>query len=427
MAVAAFVEHMEQAIHHSVMSAFEVFGMDHRRGHCLQYKKWTSSVSETFLFLDFRINTFDMTVSWPREKRQQLHELLTSILERSHPRFVSPREMARVVGIVRSASEIAPWGTFLSFNLQNALTTAARNAFSDRRSWWTRSRIYLSSVAISTIRQLLATLLLPEPEDSKLWSRPIALYLDRDYTHTVFSDASYGGLRGWSADFSFLWRLARETLVEAGFNMREIHIPSNEPGVEGLHINPLEYVGALINLWLAIKCVMIHGPIVGGYILALFADNTTALSWMSTAARTKNPLLQGLARLGSALLVHAAALLTKVCPVHIAGIKNGTADALSRPQKGDNDLGNSLGTAIATWSQLQTCRICLLPFDLLSKIASVISSPPIGAQYDIITTELLTLEPNFCRLVYENGSFRARSTKTRRGRSLCSLSWHLFK
>ena len=70
----------------------------------------------------------------------------------------------------------------------------------------------------------------------------------------------------------------------------------------------------LISLWITIKCVIVLGPIDGGYIIGLLADNTTALSWMSTAARTKNPLLQGRARLGSVLLVVAASLLTKFVP-----------------------------------------------------------------------------------------------------------------
>mmetsp|Transcript_4851 Transcript_4851/g.11525 ORF Transcript_4851/g.11525 Transcript_4851/m.11525 type:complete len:935 (-) Transcript_4851:1191-3995(-) len=392
-AVAAFQEVIQQAIHHSVMSAFEVFGSDDsRRGDCLQEAKWTELVSESFMYLGFRINTHDMTVSWPLYKRQALYDLLQEILARKR-RFVSPREMARIVGIVRSASEIAPWGNFLSFNLQNSLIAASKNAFSTKRKWWNRAKIYLTPVAVSTINQLMETLL--APEDSPLWSRPIALYLDRDYTHRVYSDASYGGLGGWSEDFGFLWRIARETLEAAGFDMRPIYLPSNEPGVEGLHINPLEYIGCLINLWLTLKCVILRGPIDGGYILALFADNTTALSWMSTASRTKNPLLQGLARLGAALLVCAARYLTKVCPLHIPGDQNDTADALSRPQIPGDALGNSLASVIATWSQLKTCRICLLPFKLLQKIALVISSPPIGDQYEKITIELLTLEPNF--------------------------------
>ncbi|CAJ1940572.1 unnamed protein product [Cylindrotheca closterium] len=174
-AVAAFAEHITQASNHSVMSAFEVFGHgDARRGDCLQERKWEPEVTEIFLFLGFCINTYNMTVSWPIYKREGLH----------------------------LASEIAPWGNFLSFNLQNVLTQAAKNAFSDKRSWWTCSRIYLLRVAVATIHQMLETLL--APEDSPLWSWPIALYLDRDHTHRAYSNASYGGLGGWSADFSFL-------------------------------------------------------------------------------------------------------------------------------------------------------------------------------------------------------------------------------
>jgi hypothetical protein len=313
--------------------------------------------------------------------------------------------MAKIVGIVRSASEIAPWGNFLSFNLQNALTQAAKNAFSDKRSWWTRSRIYLSRVAVATINQMLETLL--EPEESPLWSRPIALYLDRDYTHRAYSDASYGGLGGWCAEFSFLWRLNRDTLVEAGFEMRAIKISSNDPeSTDGfLHINPLEYLGALINLWICIKCVILLGPIDGGYILALLIDNTTAVSWMSIASRTKDPLLQGLARLGSALLVEASQLLMKVCPKHHPGNQNGAADALSRPQLQGNDHENSLASVIEEWSQLQTCRICLLPFKLLSKIALTLKEPPTGDQYGRVTTDLLTLEPNFLPIGASEMSF----------------------
>jgi len=161
-AVAAFAEQIRQAIHHSVMSASEVFGHGaERRGDCLRDKKWEPEVTETFLYLVFRNNTHDMTVSWPLYKREDLHSQLVEILKR-RPRFLSPREMAKIVGIVRSASEIAPWGYFLSFNLQNALTLAAKNAFSEKHSWWTRSRIYLSSVAIATIHQMLETFLEPE-------------------------------------------------------------------------------------------------------------------------------------------------------------------------------------------------------------------------------------------------------------------------
>jgi hypothetical protein len=390
--VVAYLKEMPQALQHSVQSAFETFGVEDRRGGCLQDAKWTSLVSETFMFLGFRIDTHHMTVSWPLEKRKALHTELLEILAR-RPKYVTPKEMAHIVGVIRSASEIAPWGTFLSFNLQNGLTSAARNAYSTGRTWWTRSWIYLSNIAIATIHQLLETLLVPE--SSPLWSRPIALYLERDPTHAVYSDASYAGIGGWSSDFGFLWRICRDDLVRAGFDMKPINIVSSEPSDiahEGLHINPLEFLGALLNLWITIKLVMKAGPRAGGYVIDLLADNTTALSWMSLASRTKNPLLQGLARIGAALLVRAAELLTKVSPKHFPGDQNVVADALSRPPTRASPNQNVLDCVIAQWSQLDKCRICLLPFKLLSEIASVISSRATAVQYEVLTTNLLTLE-----------------------------------
>ena len=74
------------------MSALEVFGHgDERRGDCLQDKKWEPEVTGTFLYLGFRINTHDMTVSWPLYNREDLYSQLVDILKR-RPRFVSPRE-----------------------------------------------------------------------------------------------------------------------------------------------------------------------------------------------------------------------------------------------------------------------------------------------------------------------------------------------
>lgn len=116
---------------------------------------------------------------------------------------------------------------------------------------------------------------------------------------------------------------------------------------------------------------------------------------MSVAARTPNPLLQGLARLGSAFLVACARLLTKVDPLHIPGEKNGEADALSRPQHKGSRKIPSLQSVITQWCQLRTCRICLLPSELLHTIARVTSSAKIEEQYDEITTQLLTLKLNF--------------------------------
>jgi hypothetical protein len=401
--VVAFLRNILSAINQSVTSAFTVFGASgvDRRGDCLQHEKWDNTVSEEFLFLGFLINTRAMTVSWPFFKRKRLFDELDTILKRPTPVHVSPKEMARIVGVVRSASEVAPWGTFLSFNLENALQQAAAHGDSTNRQWWKRARIFLSKIAVATMRQIMETLLVPE--NDPLWTRPIYLQLDRDLTHTVISDASYAGLGGWSPEFKFLWRITREDLINYGFQMKPLGTNSqepSEPSADGLHINPLEFVAALINLWIALRRIMDLGPRDGGYVLGLLSDNTSALAWMSYASRTPDPLLQGLARLGAALLVRAAAFLTKVVPSHIAGKLNIEADALSRPVASTgNKQGQqripSLDSVIAECSRLRTCRICLLPSALLRRIASVTSSQPTEDTFEQITTSLLKLELHF--------------------------------
>jgi len=223
----------------------------------------------------------------------------------------------------------------------------------------------------------------------------MALFFDRDFTHRVYSDASYIGIGGWSSDFAFMWRVTRDTMSSLGFDMKRVDSHSSEPTgmAAGLHINPLEYIAAIINLWLALVKIIEAGPRDGGYILQLNADNTTALAWMSEAARTPDPFLQGLARLGSALLVAAARVLTKVVPTHIPGKQNTEADALSRPVSKFCPEVPSLDSVIAEWPNLRMCRICLLPTRLLQAIATVTSSPKTVVSYDALTTELLTLRP----------------------------------
>ena len=221
--------------------------------------------------------------------------------------------------------------------------------------------------------------------------------VERDLTHQILSDASYAGIGGWSPSWSHLWRVTRDDLVHAGFKMKPIDAHCDEPTgheAEGLHINPLEFLAGLINLWIALKIILQAGPRQGGYVVGLKSDNTTMLSWMSEAARTPDPLLQGLARYGSALLCVAAALLTKISPLHIQGILNHEADALSRRDKHTHQIP-SINSVINEWCRLRTCRACLLPCELLQKIATITSSPKTVVTYEETMTTLTELELSF--------------------------------
>ncbi len=106
-------------------------------------------------------------------------------------------------------------------------------------------------------------------------------------------------------------------------------------------------------------------------------------------ARTRDPRLQPLAHFASTLLVVASRHLTRVQPKHIPGDDNLEADTLSRSENGQVP---SWERVISRCSQLQTCQICLLPRELLSSLAGLISSGLTEGTYELLTTRLLTLE-----------------------------------
>jgi hypothetical protein len=125
-----------------------------------------------------------------------------------------------------------------------------------------------------------------------------------------------------------------------------------------------------------------------GYIVNLLSDNTSAIAWIRVAGKAQDPGTRRLARLASGLLVQACSLTTLFQTNHIPGKLNDEADCLSRLVRGSVP---SWDYATNLCSRLLTCRICLLPPELLSTLAEILSSPLTGATYEEITTQLLLL------------------------------------
>jgi hypothetical protein len=55
-----------------------------------------------------------------------------------------------------------------------------------------------------------------------------------------------------------------------------------------LHINLLEFVAIIINLWLALRWIRSVKAPLGGHVVAALADNTSALSWLRHASRSNS-------------------------------------------------------------------------------------------------------------------------------------------
>jgi hypothetical protein len=390
--VCATSEKIVDALHQSLVAAFILFGWpsQDRRSSCMAADKWEIYANHVVLFLGYFINSRTLLVTWPLYKRELLYADIQTALQ--NPNQVPPKVAASILGKVRAAGQVAPWGPYVSFSLSTAITAASRRACHQTRRFWTKGRITFTQQVIEDLLLLCESLNLPE--FSPVWSCYIGLLIPRNATHRFLSDASYEGLGGWSPCFQVQWRLTREDLLEVGFNLKVVNAVSGEPNADelGLHINPLEFIAVIINLWMFLCLIKTGQRCPTGYILDLLSDNTSALSWMHFTATTKNPLLQPLARFASALLIQARSYLTRVQPCHIPGVINDEADALSRYQNGRL---KSFEDVITRCSLLKTCRICLLPRKLLSVLADLSSSRPIVGTYASLTTSLLTQELSF--------------------------------
>jgi hypothetical protein len=151
------------------------------------------------------------------------------------------------------------------------------------------------------------------------------------------------------------WCLTQDDLLELGFSLKLINAILGEPASDEvglLHINPLEFLAAIINLWLFLCLIKASPCCPTGYVLDLLSNNTSALSWMHFTVTTPDPLLRPLARFASALLIHARSCLTHVQPTHIAGVINIKADALRHYQNGRLHLWTDV---IERCSQLKAC------------------------------------------------------------------------
>jgi hypothetical protein len=96
-----------------------------------------------------------------------------------------------------------------------------------------------------------------------------------------------------------MWHLDGDDLLHCGFALEwleEDMTVVNTADPDSLHINILELIALIINIWLTLVSIIQHGNIPRGHIIAMLADNTSALSWMRYASRTKHPVVCKLSR-----------------------------------------------------------------------------------------------------------------------------------
>jgi hypothetical protein len=121
----------------------------------------------------------------------------------------------------------------------------------------------------------------------------------------------------------------------------------------------------------------------------IWADNTSALSWMKNASNDTNPIILCLIRFLMAILI-ASGTPCILQGEHIPGEHNMGADRLSRPT-----LAPTWASIMMECPTVKLCQRCQVPPTLLSALASTISSGLIKARVAkemiaLLTHELLT-------------------------------------
>ena len=254
------------------------------------------------------------------------------------------------------------------------------------------------------------------------WSRPIGLLIERTPTLIPRTDASTKALGGWSPrhELDHMWRCTIADFEACGLprNVGWNNVGNYaEPSIDKkrVHINVLEFFALFIELWICLRQLHLAqslgvpaapGEIIpaGGHIMVPEADNTSALSWLRHASRTRRKPVRRIARFLTAFLCHPfAAEHIRVQGRHLAGSDNDEADHLSRFERSP-----TWESAMAQCPQLRPLRTCQIPSALLSKLASIYLSEQTEEWYETATTELWTIEPP----IFSSGSNRLAGSAT---------------
>ena len=212
------------AINNSHLSAYVIFGFpqEDTRRPAINAQKFDAFVSWLLKFLGFIINTRDMTVTWPPDKRERLAKLLDKHflqpLENRQP--LTPKIVSQILGLVRNGALVSPYGVYLSLRLQYALNDAVSAASHRQQTshrWWSSSTIQPSIDVYYDTQLLHATLLGPNAD--KYWTRKIGLLIDRDPTATLTGDACYEGMGAFCGEEQCMWRLSNADLLSKGFDI----------------------------------------------------------------------------------------------------------------------------------------------------------------------------------------------------------------
>jgi hypothetical protein len=246
-----------EAIRNSVASAYLIFGVpeNDRRPGCFALDKWAEEVSHLACYLGYNVCTRSLTLGWPIPKRQQLLALLLGFLPSGLQKTVRhhPRTIASVLGLMRNAGFVVPLCLYLSLRLQHWFLSILSQYCTkiSSKQWWRKGLLKIPSSACADLDLMCQNISL-DLDDSN-WRRYIGFIVNRSPNCKAIQDAAHEGLGGWSSTFQFMWRTTHDELRAAPISWPMKVFDHAKPDAPlhavGLHINILEFVALIINMW----------------------------------------------------------------------------------------------------------------------------------------------------------------------------------
>ena len=370
-----------------------------------KFEKYFRHINET---LGFMIDTRELTASYPVYKREKLLKLLSSFVWKGGQSY-PVRTLAQILGTIRNLAQILPFGVHLSIHLQLCLSDyLKREIFTQaptpetlrtriKKAWESRRRVHISPFAANNINYI-RDLLLHAPDS--IWSRPIGLLIPRDPHFICRSDACNVAMGGYCVSLPFQWRLSNSLFTKP----HKSHNNFIAGPMAALHINVHEFIAIIINTFFAMVVFRARHqvsaiPASDGHVFLIQADNTSALSWMKHASRSRDPHIVNLSHLLSSLVFFFnQSTPSNFSSEHLAGTLNEEADALSRPQ-----LYPTYQDVFAAFPSMKALPAFRPPRSLISIINSCISTTKIWGPSKQRLTRLLSTEERSLRLIAKNG------------------------
>jgi len=313
----------------SILSAMLLYGLPPDVQHPISIQKYMPFFRHYCDSLGIDVDCRLLLVIYPKTKRVAFG----MILHRYNWRrglLVPVHILASILGKIRHAGQVIPLGEFLSFFLQENLNKHITLHPSAIAAW---SKFRCIRISANSAHAILILQDLLSRDICNVWERPMGLLIRRDPTFVPYSDACPHGLGGYCFLLAFQWRQ-----LTGVYSLTPAISDLDLPTTDDIHINIFEFIAIIINLFFSIlrmqeKDTRAQYLTSNGYIIHAMSDNTSALSWMRHASRSRAAPIRNLALFLVTFLFHSNSVIPlSTHGLHVPGKCNDFADALSRPQ-----------------------------------------------------------------------------------------------